>query len=311
MKKPVLFLVGPTAVGKSSLALEISPPLNAEIISADSMQVYRGMNIGTAKPSAKDLKSIPHHLIDILDPTQNFSAFSFYQQAFQAIQDITSRNKIPLVVGGTGFYIRTLIQGIFEELGETGEIRERIEKETNEKGLSFQYSRLKEIDLERSKKIMPNDKKRILRALEIYEVSGKKPSELPESCVSLETLGYQPVIAGLMMEREKLYQNIEKRVSQMLEHGLIDEVLKLRKINLSKTARQAVGYKEILDQLDQSNLNHESKRAIQSKIILNTRHLAKRQITWFKKERGITWFDVQTSRITDLLVTHFKASLTD
>ena len=311
MKSPVLFLVGPTAVGKSKIALEVARELCGEIVSADSMQIYRGMDIGTAKPSQSELALIPHHLIDILEPSETFSAFEFYQKALAAIRLIYKKGKIPIIAGGTGFYIRTLLNGISPEAGDAAEIRKKLEEDVKERGLNVLYEDLKKIDPVRAGKIMPQDKKRILRALEIYGISGKKPSEMTKNLNSLEDQGFAPVVIGLTLEREVLYRRIEKRVEQMFENGLVKEVQQLKNASLSKTARQAVGYKEILDFYKERTGNGEIPQdKIKEEIKKNTRHLAKRQWTWFRKEKGIEWLDAADPAISEVVLSRFREANT-
>lgn len=311
MRNSVLFIVGPTAVGKSKIALEVALELQGEIISADSMQVYRGMDIGTAKPTKPDRAIVPHHLIDILDPSESFSAFDFYEKSLANIRAIAERGCLPMVVGGTGFYIRTLLAGISPEIGDTREIREKLDAETAACGLSVLYDRLKEIDPDRANKIMPRDKKRILRALEIFEISGKKPSTLPTSSISLESLGFNPIIVGLTMDRKILYERIQQRVDQMFDQGLLSEVQQLKTQDLSKTAQQAVGYKEILDRLkDPQNLDKPLMlEKISEDIKMNTRHLAKRQWTWFRKEKNVYWLDALGPSVPSEVIEYVRSAL--
>ncbi len=289
MKRPVLFIVGPTAVGKSEMAIRLAKHLSGEIISADSMQIYRGMDIGTAKPSLHDRAQIPHHLIDILEPSEEFSAFHFYEKTLSLINDIANRNKVPMIVGGTGFYIRSLLQGIHSELPKSADIRLRYEQEVCDHGLESVYQELKEKDPERAMKIAPQDKKRIIRALEILEISGMKPSQLPQTYPSFESLGFRSVVCGILFERKNLYERIHQRVDQMIQSGWVDECRKLLKIDLSVTAFQAIGYREIFRHLQ--NPEQYSIEQAADDIKLHTRHLARRQIIWFKKEKEIQWFD--------------------
>ncbi|MBI3314299.1 MAG: tRNA (adenosine(37)-N6)-dimethylallyltransferase MiaA [Candidatus Omnitrophica bacterium] len=288
MKPLVFFLLGPTAVGKSKIAVELAKRLKGEIISADSMQVYRGMDIGTAKPSKKDQKQSPHHLIDILSPARSFSAFEYRKKALAKIRQITRRKRTPMVVGGSGLYVRSLLEGISGQPGANWKIRRKLEREAKIRGLAELYRRLERLDSMAAKKIKASDEMRIIRALEIREISGKNPSQWHQKKEgALETLGFQPVVIGICRPRPELYENINARVDEMFRKGLVREVKKLAQGRLSRTARLAVGYKEILKSL----AGEISLQAAKEDIKKNSRHLAKRQITWFKKEKGIHWVE--------------------
>ncbi len=287
MKPDVLFIVGPTASGKSTLAVELALRLGGEIVSADSMQVYKGMDIGTAKLSPDKQKNVPHHLLSILSPGRTFSAYDFRKLALKAIKEITARGHLPIVVGGTGFYIRVLLRGISSQPGGDPRIRKQLEKQVEEKGLEFVYRRLQDLDPQRAKEIHPKDKKRIIRALEVLKLSGRKASVWhSHKQKSLEELGYRPLLIGLSKDRQELYSQIEKRVDEMFEKGFVEEVKRLSGKRLSKTAAQAVGYKELRMALKGEISLEQAKERIK----LNTRRLAKRQTTWFRREKGIEWF---------------------
>lgn len=289
MIRPVLFIVGPTATGKSEIALQLAQKLSGEIISADSMQVYRGMDIGTAKPSLQERALIPHHLIDILNPAEEFSAFHFYERAIGCIEEIVGRNKIPIVVGGTGFYIRSLLEGIHPALPQSKKVRDRYEQEVVQKGLESVYLKLKTRDPARALKIDPRDKKRIIRALEIHEVSGVKPSEIPLQVRPLTEVGFRAIVCGIQYDRQKLYARINSRVDRMIQEGWVDECRQMVKASLSLTAGQAIGYRELYRHLS-APLAYPREKTI-DEIKLHTRQFARRQWIWFKKERGITWFE--------------------
>jgi tRNA dimethylallyltransferase len=298
VKPLVVFIVGSTAVGKSKIALTLAKKLKGEIISADSMQVYQGMDIGTAKPSLSERKRIPHHLINTLSPTRRFSAFQYRKLALKKIQEIIKRGNIPFVVGGSGLYVRALLRGFSGQPGGDMKVRKNLEKEARDKGLPILYERLRKKDPVRAGAIKPNDQFRIIRALEILETTKKKPSDWYEKNESLESLGYKIKVIGLTKDRAVLYRDIEARVDLMFRKGLFKEVLKLSTLKLSTTAAQAVGYKEVLKGLKEKQPLQNAKNEIK----LNTRHLAKRQITWFKKEQGIHWFDVSSATLfRDLL----------
>ncbi|HOG23313.1 MAG TPA: tRNA (adenosine(37)-N6)-dimethylallyltransferase MiaA [Candidatus Omnitrophota bacterium] len=290
----VLLIVGPTASGKTSLSIELAKRLGGEIISADSMLVYKGMDIGTAKPSLKERLKIPHHGIDLVEPTRKFSVFQYRQFALKTIRDVVSRGKVPIVVGGTGFYVRALLEGLSPLPGADAKIRKQLERELKQEGPERLYKRLLKIDPKRARDIGPHNVRRVMRALEIYLVSGRKPSLPAAPSPGLRELGYCPVVIGLNRDRAFLYEEINRRVERMFRKGLLAEIKKLSKKRLSETARQGVGYKEILaDALKTSGLAAEWERRARTqgrdRIKRATRRFAKRQWTWFKKEKGIRW----------------------
>ncbi len=290
----VLFIVGPTASGKSALAVALAKKLGGEILSADSMLVYQGMDIGTAKPTKKERGGIPHHGIDLIPPTKTFSVFAYRQFALKAIKAIVKRGKIPIVAGGTGFYIRALLEGLSPLPGTHAALRRELEREALEKGLPELYARLLKMDPARAKAIGPHNQRRIIRALEIYLVSGKKPSDAIRKTPGLLELGYSPVVIGIHRDRDALYRKINRRVDAMFQRGLVREVKRLARKKLSKTALQGVGYKELLGHpsltpgVDSRSRLPVSKE-VKDRIKQTTRHFAKRQWTWFKREKGIRW----------------------
>ncbi len=307
----VLLIVGPTASGKTSLSIELAKRLGGEIISADSMLVYKGMDIGTAKPSLKDRLRIPHHGIDLIEPTRKFSVFQYRQFALKSIRDVVARGKVPIVVGGTGFYIRALLEGLSPLPGADAKIRKKLEQELKMKGPERLYKRLLKIDPERARDIGPHNIRRIVRALEIYLVSGRKPSRPASPSPGLRELGYCPVVIGLNRDRASLYEEINRRVDRMFRKGLLTEIKKLSRKRLSMTARQGVGYKEILaDVLHASGSaagwERRARTQGRDRIKQATRQFAKRQWTWFKKEKGIRWVwwpeGIPVSRISDFIV---------
>lgn len=286
MKKSlILFIVGPTASGKSKIAIELAKSLGGEILSADSMQIYRGMDIGTAKPSLREQQAVQHHLIDIVSPSRSFSAFDYREHALQKIREILERDKLPIVVGGSGLYVRALLQGFSGQPGRSAKCRKNLAWEAKHKGLNTLFKRLQKIDPAAAKKINPHDQKRIIRALEIHRLSGKRASEWRGERERLYDLGYGPIVIGIAKDRQVLYGEINARVDQMFRKGLVNEVRKLSKGKFSKTAAQAVGYKELRLALGGKMSLEEAKELIKR----NTRRLAKRQITWFKRESGIEW----------------------
>ncbi len=294
MKPAVLFVVGPTASGKSSVALKLAQKLNGEIISADSMQVYRGMNIGTAKPSLVERKAVKHHLINILKPEDSFSAFDFQRLALQKIKQIERKKKMVIVAGGTGLYVRALIHGLSTNPSADFDLREKWQKKAREFGPEYVYQYLKNISPEKAKEIHPNNLKRVIRAIEILE---KDPAVNPfdGKGEGLTNMGYKCILIGIRRDREVLYDRINQRVDHMFERGLIQEVKKLNRKKISQTARQALGYKEIFAMLEGAMDSTQVKNLIKQ----STRRFAKRQLTWFKKEEGIMWFDWKESESLD------------
>lgn len=285
MKSPILFIVGPTASGKSKLALELARLLDGEILSADSMQVYRGMNIGTAKPSRRDQQTVRHHLIDIVSPSRPFSAFHYRKLALQKIREIMERGKIPIVSGGSGLYVRALQQGFSGQPGPSAACRRRLALAARKNGVPWLHDKLRKMDFVTANKIDVQDKKRIIRALEIHKLSGRKVSDWYGKRETLNDLGFESIAIGITKDRQGLYEEINKRVDRMFRRGFVREVQKLERGKFSKTAAQAVGYKEIRSALK----GQMSLEAAKELIKRNTRRLAKRQMTWFKREPGIEW----------------------
>ena len=287
-RKPnLLIILGPTAVGKTALSLELAKALNGEILSADSMQVYIGMNIGTAKPSEKERKEIPHHLIDMVLPDKDWSVADFIEKANEDVLLINKKRKLPVMVGGTGLYLNAFLEGFeFPIIPANKVLREALEKEAKKVGSEALHSRLRKIDKKAAEKINPNDLKRIIRALEVYEQTGKPISKLQKK--NPVSKRYNIQIVGLNMERKKLYKRIEERVDNMIGAGLIDEVKKLIKAGYSKdlTSMQALGYKEVIDHLE----GKYSKEEMIELLKKNTRNFARRQLTWFRRFKGAKWF---------------------
>lgn len=288
MKPLVVFIVGPTASGKTAAAVELARRLNGEIVSADSMQVYQGMDIGTAKPSAAERKKIPHHLIDTVPVSRRYSVFKFYTQALKALRSICKRKRVPVVAGGTGLYVRSLLQGLGDAPASSPSVRKKIEKLGVQKGGEWLHARLKEKNPERASQIDPRNLKRIVRALEIEELS-KQVRKKKNPCLPLSALGFDVRIFGIRKKREVLYADIDRRVDAMFKKGLVREAMRLKKMRISPTAKQALGYKEIWDAAEKGMLTASAKEAVKQR----TRQFAKRQITWFKKEPGIHWLDVE------------------
>ncbi len=287
----LLLILGPTAVGKTEISLALAEEIGAEIISADSMQVYRGMDIGTAKPAPAERARVPHHLIDVVDPEEEFSAGRFVQLADEAIEDVGRRGKIPLVVGGTGMYVRALLEGIFGGPGADFRLREGL-AETELKEPGALHKMLKNVDVKAADRIHPSDARRIIRALEVYEKTGKTISENQRQWCGEGSEGgrYDYKIAGLAMPRPELYRRIDTRVENMMENGLLEEVKTLRENGCTRElpSMQALGYKQLLAHLDGELGLDEAVRLIKR----DTRRYAKRQFTWFNAQKNVAWIDV-------------------
>lgn len=284
-KTLVPVIVGPTASGKTSLAVELAKIFNGEIISADSMQIYKGMNIATAKPTAEEQQGIPHHLISIIGADENFSVNEFKKLATASIDEIFSANKLPIVAGGTGFYIDTLVNNTEFLDYEENDVRAVLEKRAEENGIASLYDELEKIDPETADKLHENDAKRIIRALEVYYSTGKTISE-QRRLSHLNESNYRFFLIGInAKDRQLLYDRINHRVDLMLEAGLLDEAKMFFSSEVSKTAKQAIGYKELKPYLDGSC---SLEQAIE-KLKMETRRYAKRQLTWFRKNEKINW----------------------
>lgn len=289
-RKPLIILAGPTAVGKTSLSIRLAKETGGEIISADSMQVYRHMDIGSAKITKEEMEGVPHYLVNVLEPEEEFNVVRFQQMAKEAAERIWKKGKIPLVVGGTGFYIQALLYDIdfTENDGDESYRRQLERKASDEEGASELYEILKTVDPKAAQKIHPRNIKRIIRALEFYHQTGKKISEHNETQRQKES-PYNYAYFVLTDERSRLYERIDRRVDLMMEQGLLDEVryLKERGVRKDSTAMQGLGYKELYAYLEGEYPLDEAVRIIKR----DTRHFAKRQLTWFKRERDVIWAD--------------------
>lgn len=288
-KKPMVILTGPTAVGKTALSIELAKKINGAIISADSMQVYKHMDIGSAKIMPEEMQGITHYLIDELEPSEEFHVVRFVELAKKYMQDIYAAGKIPIIVGGTGFYIQALLYDIdFAEQECDEEYRQSLEQLAYEKGSETLHKMLREVDPESAEAIHANNIKRVIRALEFYHLSGKKISEHNEK-ERQKSSPYEFAYFVLSDDRAKLYANIDKRVDIMVERGLVDEVTRLQEMGCHSemVAMQGLGYKEILDYLDGKSTLDEAIYIIKRE----TRHFAKRQLTWFRRERDVIWLD--------------------
>ncbi|MFC1674520.1 tRNA (adenosine(37)-N6)-dimethylallyltransferase MiaA [Candidatus Omnitrophota bacterium] len=288
MKPQVLFLVGPTAVGKTDIAAKLAGKINAEVISCDSMQIYKGMDILTSKPTAAIKKRIPHHLFDLVLPTKNYNVSRYSKEANIKIRKILGRGRVPLIVGGTGFYSGALTDGIFKAKSENSKIRKELYKQAESLGGASLHKKLKKVDPEAASKIHPNDTRRIVRALEVYRVTGRRISELQKEKKGLRDK-YRLKIFCLNMQRGKLYQKIDNRVDRMFRQGLLSEVKRLLKKGLSRTAAGAIGIKEIKGYLEGLYDLEEAKRLIKR----NSRRYAKGQLTWFRRDNAIIWINIK------------------
>lgn len=284
--KTVIIVLGPTGVGKTGLSILLAKALKTEIISSDSMLVYRHMDIGTAKPSPEELAEVPHHLINILEPHERFSAGLFKEKASDIITVLHKRNKVPLIVGGTGLYIRALTSGLFEGPGADESLREELKDEEKKLGKGHLYKRLKAIDPDAAERIEPNDLRRIVRALEVSLKAEKGISEIQKG--STLPSDYNFIKIGLSRDRKELYRLIEGRVDKMMVDGLLQETESLLKLNPGRTAMQALGYKEMAMYLEGSVDLDEAVRLTKKR----TKMYAKRQYTWFRKEPDIHWIDI-------------------
>lgn len=285
IKPKVIVIAGPTASGKTALSIQLAKEINGEIISADSMQIYKDMDIGTAKPTIQEQEGIKHYLLDFLSPEKRFSVSQFNELAKEAIQEIIEKGRVPIIVGGTGLYIDSLVYGIEFNKTETDlSYRKELEEKAEKEGLEKFYKEAIRIDPEAMKNISPNDKKRIIRVLEIYKETGKTKTELEiESKKNKPQYEYHVFI--LDMDREKLYERINKRVDIMIENGLIEEVQNIyNSYSHFPTAMQGIGYKEVVSYLK----NEISKDEMIETIKQETRKYAKRQITWFKRDKTRT-----------------------
>ena len=288
MKQKVIVIVGPTGIGKTKLSIELAKKIDGEIVSADSMQIYKKMNIGTAKPTVEEKQNIPHHMMDILDMGTNFSVAEYQSRAFSCIENILSRGKQPIVVGGTGLYINSIVDEIiYSEIEENAEYRLKLEKIASEKGNEVLYNELKGKDPKAAERIKLNDLKRIIRALEVFEMTGKTITEQQENSKPQDKK-YEYIIIGLKTDREIIYDRINKRVDQMFEQGLLEEAREiLKSVNEDNTSHQAIGYKE----LKKYFAGEESLEEAKENIKKESRHYAKRQFTWFNRNDKIIWLD--------------------
>lgn len=300
MKQPLIILTGPTAVGKTKASIGLAKAINGEIISADSMQVYKYMDIGSAKIHPEEMRGVKHYLVDELEPDEEFNVVRFQQMAKQAMQEIYAKGKVPILVGGTGFYIQAVLYDIdFQENDEDHSYREELEVLAKEKGASYLHQMLAKVDEESAKEIHKNNVKKVIRALEYHHQTGQKISAHNAQERQKES-PYNAVYFVLNDDRKNLYDRINLRVDQMIEEGLVEEVrgLKERGYQKEMVSMQGLGYKEMLDYLDGIYTLDEAVEIIKR----DTRHFAKRQLTWFRRERNVEWinkeeFDYDEDRI--------------
>jgi len=289
LKEKNIIILGPTAAGKTKYAIDLAKKLDGEIISADSMQVYRGMDIGTAKPTIKDREGVPHHLIDIKNPDEEWTVSDFVEDANRLEPEIMARNKTPIIVGGTGLYLWSLVNGFsFPLVSADEKVRAELEKFTTPQ----LYQKLKEIDSKSCEKIHQNDRKRIIRALEVYELTGNPISQIQKR-ESRKKRTESQILIGLNLPREILYEKINLRVDNMIEKGLVDEVKGLLEKGYSKNLRsfQALGYKEVITYLKGT----WTKEKMIEELKKRTRNFARRQMTWFRRFEGVLWIEANNT----------------
>lgn len=291
-KERVVVIIGPTAVGKTAISIELAKRFSGEIISGDSMQIYRGMDIGTAKISKEEMDGIPHHLIDIKNPEESFSAFDFQKLVRKKITEITKRNHLPMIVGGTGLYIQSVIYDYqFNDHSTDDNIRNNLYRRLELEGIAPLYQELKRIDPQAAENIHPNNKRRVIRALEIYYTTGQTMTE--QKLNQQRELLYDVALVGLTMERDVLYERINKRVDQMIRQGLVKEAKVFYDQGLKNVqSTQAIGYKELFHYFDGKISLDEAIEQIKK----NTRRFAKRQLTWFRNKMDVEWFDMTDSQ---------------
>lgn len=285
MKPKVIVIVGPTASGKTDVSIELAKKINGEIISADSMQIYKYMNIGTAKPTEEEMQGIKHYMLDVVEPDETFNVSKYKKMAEEAIEEILSKGKTPIIVGGTGLYVNTLVNGIeFLEVEGDTKYREMLVKKGLEEGAEVLHNELKKVDPESAEVIDANNIRRVARALEIYKTTGKTKTQL--DLESRKEVKFDYLMFGLDWEREVLYSRINQRVDIMVKSGLIEEVKWLmQNYKISSTAMQGIDYKEVIEYL---NVDITFEEMVE-KLKIETRHYAKRQLTWFRRDNRIKW----------------------
>ena len=287
-KLPLLVVAGPTASGKTGLGVELALRYGGEVISADSMQIYRHMNIGTAKATPEEMKGVPHHLLDFLDPAESFSVADYVAKAGECIREIAGRGKLPVLVGGTGLYISSLVDNLtFSPMPQSPELRETLRKKALEQGNDALLEELREFDPEAAEKLHANNVGRVIRAIEVYRLTGVTMSETVRNSHAAPSPYRLCMIALTASDRQFLYDRIDRRVDLMIEDGLLEEAKALRGLPLSDTALQAIGYKELNPYLDGT----ATLEACLDKLKMETRRYAKRQLTWFRRDERFHWLE--------------------
>jgi len=290
--KPVVVLVGPTAVGKSRVAVEVAKAFKTEVLTADSRQVYRGMDVGTDKPVPEERQGVPHRLVDLVDPDESFNAGLYRRQAVDEIERLYRDCRLPLVVGGTGLYVRTLLKGLCDAPKADPIVRAALRQEAKDQGHDRLYARLVEVDPVAAARLHPRDESKVIRALEVYQLSGRRMSEFQQEHGFVER-PYSALIIGLNRDRDALYRRIEERIDWQLAHGLIEETKQLlaQGYQRASAAMKGLGYRQVAEHLageyDVAEMVRRFKR--------DTRHYSKRQMTWFRKEPGIQWLTIKES----------------
>lgn len=286
--RKIIVIAGPTAVGKTKYAIEAAKAFNGEVVSCDSMQLYKYMDIGSAKPTAEELAQVPHHLVDIIDPAEPFSVAEYQKLAKAAIEDIFARGKVPVIAGGTGLYLNSILYDMnFSNAKQDQELRQKLEKEAQEFGPEYIHNKLAKLDADAAQRIHPNNVKKVVRAIEAA-ITGENIKDFKECNIKVKD--FERILIGLTRDREELYDRINKRVDLLVEQGLFDEVKGLLEKGLTESdiSMKGIGYKEIIGYFDQKYPKEEAIDLIKK----NTRHLAKRQITWFKRYEDIKWLDI-------------------
>lgn len=299
-KPKVIVVCGPTGIGKTALSLSLAEEFSGEIVGADSMQIYKKMDIGTAKPGAEELSRVPHHMIDIVDPDDPYDAARYAADGREAIFDIFSRNRVPFVVGGTGLYIKTILHGLFRANPADPEIRSKLKNDAVKHGSQWVYEKLKACDPEAAARIHQNDTYRVIRALEIYEISGQTMTQYQKDHGFRENL-FDVLKVCLMIDRKALYERINRRVDQMLEEGLLDEVKRLLSRGYADTLKpmQSIGYRHMSDFINGQISWDEAVYTLKR----DTRRYAKRQLTWFRKDKDMIWKEPsKTDEVRSLIV---------
>jgi tRNA dimethylallyltransferase len=298
----VAAIVGPTAAGKSDIAMRIAEKLDAEIVSVDSMQIYRRMDAGTAKPGLAQRASVRHHLIDVLDPSVRLTVADYQRWGREAIGEIEAAGRLPLLVGGSGLYFRAVVDDLVFP-PRSPQVRSRLEQEADRYGAEVLHSRLAEIDPDAAAKIEPSNIRRTVRALEVIEVTGCKFSANARAWRTYESI-YDLSVAGLTWDRAPLFRRIAERVDAMIEAGLIEEARRLGEEGLSVTARQALGYRQVLQSPVASPVE-----TVKTEIVKATKRFARRQLSWFRADPRVTWFDAGSALVTERITDHFRRSL--